>query len=269
MQFNTHPTASTRQDAGSLLSLAQRSTELRSKAALRQWLRYEVQPFIPHAFLVMAWGDLSAANVSHEVMSIHPLLDADLDREMAGQVATIFRRWVAADRAPICLAAEDLVPCAGGTGWPSEARHVLAHGLTDHRGAYDCLYAFFGPEALCTPGSRDASRVLLPFIDAGFRQLTFTVDPQESGNTLSAFELRRTPVVKTFVAPQESAADLSARELEVMKWVRMGKTNSEIGSILDLSTFTVKNHMRRIYKKLDVMNRAQAVGCLERRDGLR
>jgi DNA-binding CsgD family transcriptional regulator len=47
----------------------------------------------------------------------------------------------------------------------------------------------------------------------------------------------------------------------------MGKTNSEIAMILHLSTFTVKNHMRRIYKKLDVLNRAQAVGSLDRMQG--
>ena len=38
-----------------------------------------------------------------------------------------------------------------------------------------------------------------------------------------------------------------------------GKTNDEIGSILDISTFTVKNHLQRIFKKIDVVNRSQAV----------
>ena len=53
--------------------------------------------------------------------------------------------------------------------------------------------------------------------------------------------------------------ELSTRELEIMEWVRQGKTNAEIGIILDISAFTVKNHMQRILKKLDVLNRAQAV----------
>jgi DNA-binding CsgD family transcriptional regulator len=44
-----------------------------------------------------------------------------------------------------------------------------------------------------------------------------------------------------------------------MAWVAKGKTNGEIGSILNVSSFTVKNHMQRIFKKLDVFNRAQAV----------
>ena len=51
---------------------------------------------------------------------------------------------------------------------------------------------------------------------------------------------------------------LSKREVEIMNWVKMGKTNLEIASILDISVFTVKNHLRHIFKVLDVSNRMQA-----------
>ena len=54
--------------------------------------------------------------------------------------------------------------------------------------------------------------------------------------------------------------NLSARESEILAWVALGKTNPEIGSILGISAFTVKNHVQRILKKLDVTNRTQAVG---------
>jgi DNA-binding CsgD family transcriptional regulator len=49
-----------------------------------------------------------------------------------------------------------------------------------------------------------------------------------------------------------------------MNWVKMGKTNAEIGSILSISAFTVKNHLQHIFKKLDVYNRMQAVSKIER-----
>ena len=42
----------------------------------------------------------------------------------------------------------------------------------------------------------------------------------------------------------------------------MGKTNPEIGCILHISGFTVKNHLKSVYTKLDVTNRAQAVAKL-------
>ena len=49
---------------------------------------------------------------------------------------------------------------------------------------------------------------------------------------------------------------LSEREHNIMEWVRAGKTNPEIGLILDISACTVKNHVQRIFKKLNVVNRA-------------
>jgi DNA-binding CsgD family transcriptional regulator len=55
---------------------------------------------------------------------------------------------------------------------------------------------------------------------------------------------------------------LSEREVEILDWIAMGKTNPEIGLILDISAFTVKNHVQRVFKKLNVSNRAQAVGKL-------
>jgi LuxR family quorum-sensing system transcriptional regulator SolR len=38
-----------------------------------------------------------------------------------------------------------------------------------------------------------------------------------------------------------------------------GKTNEEIGEILGISVFTVKNHIQRILLKLNATNRVQAV----------
>ncbi|MCV2359149.1 LuxR C-terminal-related transcriptional regulator [Paucibacter sp. TC2R-5] len=52
---------------------------------------------------------------------------------------------------------------------------------------------------------------------------------------------------------------LSARELEVLSYAVKGKTNFEIGMILELSALTVKNHLQKIYRKLNVHNRVQAL----------
>ena len=45
----------------------------------------------------------------------------------------------------------------------------------------------------------------------------------------------------------------------ILHWVKTGKTNFEIGIILTISPNTVKNHLKRIFQKLDVSCRAQAV----------
>ena len=56
--------------------------------------------------------------------------------------------------------------------------------------------------------------------------------------------------------------NLTKREAEVLRWVARGKTNAEIARNLHISAFTVKNHMCRLFQKLDVSNRAQAVSKL-------
>jgi DNA-binding CsgD family transcriptional regulator len=51
---------------------------------------------------------------------------------------------------------------------------------------------------------------------------------------------------------------LSAREREVLHWVREGKENGEIALILSMSRHTVKDHLKRIFEKLEVPNRLAA-----------
>ena len=55
------------------------------------------------------------------------------------------------------------------------------------------------------------------------------------------------------------ARPASARELEILHWVREGKSNEEIGLILGISGLTVKNHLQRLYRLLGVSNRAHAI----------
>ncbi len=56
----------------------------------------------------------------------------------------------------------------------------------------------------------------------------------------------------------EKYSNLSKRETEVLFWISIGKTNWEIGKILDISMYTVKNHVKKILKKMEVNNRTQA-----------
>jgi len=52
---------------------------------------------------------------------------------------------------------------------------------------------------------------------------------------------------------------LSARELEVLKWTGAGKSSWETGMILRISERTVNFHINNILRKLDSVNRPQAV----------
>lgn len=52
---------------------------------------------------------------------------------------------------------------------------------------------------------------------------------------------------------------LTRREADVLETLLDGRTNKEIGRALGLEEITVKLHLRSIYRKLAVRNRAQAV----------
>lgn len=63
----------------------------------------------------------------------------------------------------------------------------------------------------------------------------------------------------TIVNATKENCILTKRELEILQWLHMGKTNWEISSILEISPLTVKNHVQNILRKFDVQNRSQAV----------
>jgi DNA-binding NarL/FixJ family response regulator len=53
-------------------------------------------------------------------------------------------------------------------------------------------------------------------------------------------------------------AGLSDREIEVLRLVARGYSNSQMATVLSLSTSTVHHHIQHIYNKLGVSTRAAA-----------
>jgi LuxR family transcriptional regulator, quorum-sensing system regulator SolR len=94
------------------------------------------------------------------------------------------------------------------------------------------------------------------------------VSPQQSlGLSLIAFCLHSTFTLHA-VAPQSKndyfGINLTNKERDVLKWVGEGKTSWEIGRIMYTSERTVKFHLKNVYAKLNVSNRAQAVAVFNR-----
>jgi DNA-binding NarL/FixJ family response regulator len=52
--------------------------------------------------------------------------------------------------------------------------------------------------------------------------------------------------------------DLTARELEILRWVAAGESNGSIARQLFVTEQTIKFHLSNIYRKLGVANRTQA-----------
>ncbi len=61
------------------------------------------------------------------------------------------------------------------------------------------------------------------------------------------------------LASVKASFGLTARETEILMWISKGKTNKEVGLILDTSPRTVNKHLEHIFEKLGVPTRTAAV----------
>lgn len=84
---------------------------------------------------------------------------------------------------------------------------------------------------------------------------------QHKKKTFSAVKLLNSSSLKT---PKEEWG-ISPREEEVLELIILGKTNKEIASALFISEHTVKNHLSRIFNKMDVTDRSQIIALVYKR----
>ncbi len=244
--------------------------KLRTHRGLFHWLQRDVKHLLPHDILVAAWGDFSSRRVSLDVVSALPGMRTTepLCTALQPLLQTLFNLWVVAERAPVAQALDSAaftIEAEGETRAFGEMRSAVAHGIKDERGGMDCLYIAFSRDAANAMASVEAMEVLLPYLDAAFRQvalLPMQRDEVMAGVAIDA-EAAVTRIPGSTALRARGEVNLSNRELEIMHWVSIGKTNVEIAQILDISPRTVRNHLQNIFRKLDVMNRAQAVFEIE------
>jgi DNA-binding NarL/FixJ family response regulator len=69
--------------------------------------------------------------------------------------------------------------------------------------------------------------------------------------------------LRAFIPTSANGADafpgLSEREAEVLELIARGHDNAQIAARLELSEKTVRNHITRIFEKMEVETRAQAI----------
>ncbi|MET3108973.1 DNA-binding NarL/FixJ family response regulator [Oxalobacteraceae bacterium GrIS 2.11] len=83
------------------------------------------------------------------------------------------------------------------------------------------------------------------------------ISPLIARQILTRFHRDKTPL-KPSSAPQQNAV-LSAREKEVLEYITRGFTAEEIATLIAVSRHTVLTYVRRIYTKLEVNSKAEAI----------
>jgi len=250
--------------------IIQEGLAVRRHCDLLKWLQGEVQHYLPHEIMVAAWGDFGADSTYYDIVSALPGVRTSYSEpaDLSPLLRELYNRWVELGRMPVATRMSDLgmgelgmgescmlrtgrdLQCSFGKALQGMHSSLL-HGISDKRGQHDCLYVIFSSQEGFNNSTLNAMEVLLPYLDNALRRVAPLPHP------------RRTPLLS---APAEGEDfGLSERETEIMGWVRKGKTNAEIGSILCISSYTVKNHLHQIFRKLDVYSRMQAVSKIERR----
>lgn len=249
-----------------LLGTVHGARHLKTHRSLFLWLQREVQLLLPHDVFVAAWGDFSGGRISLDVVSALPGVRTTevLCEVLRPFLSKIFEAWAAAGRQPIFGPIEGSVWSASfdrDNARMSEMKCAIAHGIQDERGGIDCLYVALSREVCGDLLRVEAMEVLLPYIDAAFRKVALLPMQRTAAKADSALSGGQV----TGVAEDLSDSVLSRREQEIMEWVKVGKTNVEIAQILGISARTVRNHLQNVFRKLDVINRAQAVFEIEKR----
>lgn len=250
------------------LAVLESSTTIRRHLELLQWLQGSpLQRFLPHRTLILAWGNFAEGPIHFDVVSpsaavrTRRLLDEGREA-MHSLLRQIHAEWLEGQRRPRAHRTARSLLEQHMTGTVLDVRDqregmecLLVHAIHDARERHDCLCVALGDADLGGPMARDALELLLPHIDMAQRRVSQLAI--RCGKALPSDRESR----QQHPGEEEasSPSSLTARELEILHWVGKGKTNIEIGLILNISGFTVKNHLQRIFKKLDVLNRAQAI----------
>ena len=102
--------------------------------------------------------------------------------------------------------------------------------------------------------------------DVSREELCAAVAHALAGKDLVAPSLRRAMTERIAASRgTDPSSNLTERELQVLRGMSRGQSNAEIGRSLYLSEDTVKTHARRLFRKLGVNDRAQAVALGFRR----
>lgn len=235
-----------------MLTIIQDSINIRCHLEYFVWLQLSVGEFIPHDLLLASWGNFDSGKLHFDVSS-KQTASTKLQPESVDVLVPFMRNlhgsWRKNRSSPLLIHRQE----CSFESLPelhayrlAEARSCLVHGIQDRRSGEECLYVWVSFGQPHHESVMPFCSLLIPHVDATLRRIEL-LKSLACGNPASAL----------------GEMPLTTREREIMHWVAIGKTNYEIGMILGISTNTAKNHLRHIFKKLNVANRAQAVAKLK------
>ena len=224
------------------------SLRVHARGQLFSWVQGALQSLIAHEVLICGLQEGRQTALRVDSFSTAPVDCARLNglfQQDLSLVPHLIKLWEE-NRCHAVLCETERGPLAGNALAREFSRlgasHVLAHGTHDSTGQMTSLFVFS-----CRPGAVGAKQayladLIVPYLHAAWVRSQVTWPLDRGANR---------PAKPGLLTP---------RETQILQWIYHGKSNIEIGMILDISPLTVKNHVQKTLRKLNVLNRTQAVG---------
>jgi len=225
------------------------SLRVHARSHFFSWTQGLLQSLIRHELLIctLCHGKPPAFRADGFSMTTpDPSTFSDLFLRDAALAPTLLKDWEERRYQPVIFDCSPANPLGNGA-FTREldrlgASQLLVHGVHDAEGRAISLFVFACRAASLGPRQAYLAQLLAPSLHAAWVR-TQLQRRAESGGERS-----------------QSGNILTVRELDILKWIYLGKSNFEIGAILKISPLTVKNHVQKILRKLNVVNRTQAIG---------
>jgi len=226
---------------------------VRQRSDLFLWSQGPVQSCLPHGLMACALFDEQGHNIHldcfHSTVIDAQTLAETMDAQN-GLAAELARLCQAGDGSPLFLDPTAPKPSGKSLALPLESLRQRCGRLE------------LGPALVVSTGAIKGSlSSCFVFFKLGVAPQALQVDLGHIFLPHFHLALCRSWLSKTEAAAPKTkdAWSLTARQLEILDWVQQGKTNFEIAAILGVSPLTVKNHLQKLFRRLDVHNRTQAV----------
>ena len=137
-----------------------------------------------------------------------------------------------------------------------EIHSIASHGVFD---PYSQCFSYFAFANLGSSNNDEIHAALITYIPYLHYALARILTSEDASSNVKDYVCSEDNVNINLSNKNGVVSELTPRENEILTWIATGKSNGDIAQILGISSSTVNNHIKSLFKRLDVSTRAHAV----------
>jgi transcriptional regulator EpsA len=248
------------QQAEALVSVIESSPFLTRRSQFFIWTQGQFQTLLPHVAMACAGYLRQRRDLVFDVFNsivLPSLVTRALTDTQGPLMRLLIKTWISGKALPVVVRVDHLLT-ADVLDVQAALRRLGMHALLVHGVArparpeeLESFFVLMCADAESTACAREHMDYLMPHLHWSWQRVLAA--ERELAAPRSSLQ-STAPATKVL-----GGKGVTAREKQILSWVREGKSNHEIADILSLSPLTVKNHIQKILRKMGCSNRAQAV----------